>query len=320
MIDAALAELAAVSDERLVAAARSGEWPLDPQRLRLDTPERLAAARAAIAGFARNDGADLWREPGARERGVLPLEIGARRLTALAAAWQRLGGGPERLFHVRGELRPTDDRPLLPHHAATARIAIDPNPGVPAAPFLPHPISLAEVARFAIVLPVLRRCAALAELAAGAFDVLGQPTSALHVEAARRREPPPRRVVWRVRSAAASAGSRVRVVTLTAQHVLAAIGDDASALAGAAWPGGWSDLETAAIGAFAWRRACERDARVQPPRDTVGHHLHVDAAALGRRYRELVDPFAPLLAILRLGCRLHALSPTAVTLELQPRA
>ena len=77
-------------------------------------------------------------------------------------------------------------------------------------------------------------------------------------------------------------------------------------------------IEAAAIGVLAWRRACELDVQVQPPPFAVGNRMLPDPAVVGRRYRELEDPFTLLLAILRLGCRLHALSDAATTLELQP--
>jgi hypothetical protein len=244
-----------------------------------------------------------------------------RRLEGLAQAWERLGGGREFLFHVRWEWRPEEDRPVSREHVEAREIAIDENPGVPEAPYLEHPISLAEAARFSIVTPVLRCCAELGEAAARAFDVLGQPTTALHQRSLARGQRSPRSVVWRVRSAARSAHSRVRMVVLAVRHVL----DDLGAAATPEWfgvpaghPQGWGAFELAAIGALAWRRACELGVPVGAPRVKYGNRMLPAPAVIGRRYRELEDPFASMLAIMRLGCRLHAFSAEATTLELQP--
>lgn len=317
------AEIDAMPSTRLQEVARTGDWPLHPSRVRLDTAERLAAARRAVADLARNHGRELWREPDARGGGVPISAIVARRLDALARAWERLGGGREFLFHVRGELRPAEDRPIARTHLDAPRIAIDPNPGVPRAPYLEHPISLAEAARFAVLQPVMRCCAALGAAASRAFDVLGQPTTALHRQALQHSEPPPRRQVWRLRSTARSARAQVRMEILTVRHVLGDIGDAAAperfgVPAVACHPERWSRLATATIGALAWRLACERDARVGPSSPWAGHRMLASPAVVGRRYRELDDPFAPLLAVLRLGCRLHAFSCEATTLELHP--
>lgn len=311
------AEIEAMPAEALRELALSGVWGIHPLRVQLDTAEHLVAARRAISNFDRNHGGDLWHE----RRSVSRETIHERRLAALARAWERLGGGRELLFHVRGEWRPAEDRPVLRRHLGAPEIAIDENPRVPEAPYLEHPISLAEAARFAIVTPVLRCCVQLAEAAVRAFDVLGQPTTALHRRSLARRHAPQRHVVWRVRSAAHSAHSRVRMALLTAEHLIGDLGAagrsqlDIPALA--RHPQAWGAIELAAIGALAWRRASELGLPVRASRGP-GPRLLTNPAVVARRYRELDDPFTPLLAILRLGCRLHAFSDAATTLELQP--
>lgn len=311
------AEIDATPTEVLREVALSGRWTVHPLRVELDTAERLAAARRAVEDLDRNHGGDLWRE----QRSVSREAIAARRLAALARAWERLGGEREFLFHVRGEWRLGEDRQVLRRHIDAPEIAIDENPGVPEAPYLEHPISLAEAARLAIVLPVLRRGAQLGEAAARAFDVLGQPTTALDLLSRARRGRPARRIVWRVRSAARSRWSQVRMVLLTVGHVLEGLGAEArperfGVPAVAGHPQGWGPVELVAIGELAWRRACELDLRVREPRARFGNRVLVDPAAVGRRYSELDDPFASLLAITRLGCRLHAFSREAATFEL----
>jgi hypothetical protein len=315
------AEIEATPTEALRAIALSGAWKIHPLRVGLDTAERLAAARGLIADLDRDHARELWRE----RRRVIPAEVAERRLAAVARAWERLGGGREFLFHVYGERRAGEGRRVVRTDLAAPRIAIDPGPGVRGAPYFEHPFSLAEAARFAIVLPVMHGCAELATAAVAAFDVLGQPTVGQHRRAMARREAPRRRIVWRIRGAQGSARSRVRMVLLTLQHVLGDLGEVRARSAerlGVPAIGVhheyWGPFEAAAIGALAWRRACEIDARVKPPPFAVGNRMLPDPAVVGRRYRELDDPFTPLLAMLRLGCRLHAFSDAATTLELQP--
>lgn len=348
------AEIEAMPTEALREIAVSGRWGIHPLRLGLDTAERLAAARELIADLDRNHARELWRERGSvsvetiaerrlaarrvetardldhlrerwREQRRVNAAIAERRLAALARAWERLGGGREFLFHVHGERRAEEDRRVVRTDLAAPRIAIDPGPGVTGAPYFEHPFSLAEAARFAIVLPVMRCCAELATAAVAAFDALGQPTVGQHRRAVSQREAPRRRIVWRIRSAEGSARARVRMVLLSLDHVLCDLGEirarSAERLgvpAVGVHHGYWGPFEAAAIGVLAWRRACEIDATVKPPPFAVGNRMLPDPAVVGRRYRELDDPFTPLLAILRLGCRLHAFSDEATTLELQP--
>lgn len=317
------AEIEAMPTARLQEVARTGAWPIHPLRTRLDTAERRAAAREAVADLERDRASDAWRELAATDEDGVRSAITARRLEALARAWERLGGGREFLFHVRGERRAGENLQLDRLRLAAPTLALDPNPGVPPAPCLEHPISLAEAARFAVVLPVMRRCAALGEAAARAFDVLGQPTAAQHRRAALQTEPPRRRAVWRLRSAARSARSKLHMALHASWHVLEGLGSDAAperfgVPAVVLNPGSWSETTTMAIGALAWRIACERDARVQSPRASMGPRMFASPAVVGRRYRELDDPFTPLLAVLRLGCRLHAFSREAATFELHP--
>lgn len=315
------AELAQMPAESLRAAANIREWPLHSLRVELDTATRLAAARQAIADFDRPHALELWRELGRFSRS----EVSALRSRALALAWARLDGGYEFLFHQRGERRPGEDRMLTRrHHVVGApRIEINPNVGVPPAPYLEHPISLAEVARFAIVLPVMRCCVPLGEAMASAFDALGQPTAALHLRAQQQTEPPVRDTVLRIRSAERSRRSCVRVLNFAVLHVLHDIGAPAEleqigVSIAAQYCGSWTQLEAAIIGVLAWRRACERDAVVQPSKFR-GHALTPDPAVIGRRYRELDDPFTPLLAVLWLGCQLHEVSREAITFVIDPQ-
>lgn len=321
--DELCAAISQMPAESLRAAANTREWPLHPLRVELDTVARLTAARQAIAEFDRPHALELWREPGARSRGLSREEIAERRLQALARAWARLGGGNELLFHLRGEVQPGEERPLTRTDVDAPRIAINPNPCVAEAPYLQHPISLAEVARFAIVLPVMRCCVSLGETVASAFDVLGQPTAALHRRAQQQIEPPVRDSVWRIRSAARSRRACVRMLNYAALHLLCDCGaaDEPEQIGVSALTRHyehWTQIEATIIGVLAWRRACERDAAVQPSRYR-GHTLAPNPAVLGRRYRELDDPFTPLLAILWLGCRLHECSREAVTLVIEPQ-
>ena len=318
------AEIAQMSDSHLRAAANTLEWPLHPLRIELDTPTRLAAARQAIADLDRRHDLELWREPGARGRGVSRAQIVKRHLQALARAWARLGGGHELLFHLRGELRPGEDRPLQSAHVDAPRIEINPNFWVRAAPYLEHPISLAEAARFAIVLPVMRCCVPLGEAVASAFDQLGQPTAGLHRRAQQQTEPPVRRAVWRIRSPDRSRRSCVRMVNLAAVHVLRDIGahlgpEQIGVSVLATHYESWTQLQTVILGMLAWRRACERDIRVGPRKLRVGSELTPNPAVVSRRYGELDDPFTPLLAILWLGVRLHEFSRQAITLAIDPQ-
>ena len=317
------AEIEAMPMEALQKIALSGVLEVHPLRVALDTPERRAAARELVADLERDHGAELWRERGS----VTAEAVAERRLAALARAWARLGGGDDFLFHVYGERRADEDRRVVRTDREAATIAIHPDCGVKRAPYFEHPFSLPEAARFAVVLPVLRCCAELGSRSVAAFDVLGQPTVWRHEQAIRRSEAPRRRIVWRIRSAQASARSRVRMVLLTLQHVLGDLCEGGTPLAErlgvprvAVHHGYYGPIEAVAIGVLAWRRARELDAQVRPSPFTVGNRMLPDPAVVGRRYRELDDPFTPLLAILRLGCRLHAFSDEATTLELQPLA
>ena len=119
-------------------------------------------------------------------------------------------------------------------------------------------------------------------------------------------------------SAARSARTRLLVEMLAVWHVLHDLGGlDEVVRAGVPLPsrtfGDWTRLEYAAIGALVWRLARERDTRLR-----ASSLLRVAPAVVGRSYSELDDPFAPLLALQRLGCRLHAFSAEALTLELAP--
>jgi hypothetical protein len=303
------AEIAAMPAEHLREVAQTLEWPLHPLRMQLDTETRLATARHTIA--------DLHRD-------AVRSRTATQRLEALASAWARLGGTREFLFHLRGELRPGEDRPISRDYVEAPRFAINCNPGVRKAPCLEHPISLAEVARFAIVLPVMRCCVPLGEALIRAFDALGQPTHAQHDRAQKQQALPERRTVWQVRSPALRPRSCVRIVNMAAWHVLLDSGARVEpeligvpAVASRYWY--WTHLEPAIVGALAWRLACERDARVQPRRSRAGSELTPNPASVGRRYCELEDPFTPLLAILRLGCRLLEFSPETITFVIGPR-
>lgn len=315
-------EVAGMLPALLQEAVRTGGFPMHPWRAGLDTPERLAAARALVADLRRTHADEVWRALGAGDPRLARPGIVALQTGALARAWQRLGGGDDLWFHLRRVEQPAEELRVSWARREAPRTALDPNPGVPVAPYLEHPISVDEAARFAILLPLLRGCSALAAAAVRALDALGQPTTALHRWAESLREPPSRRAVWRRPNAARADRPGFRMVTLTAAQVLADV--EGRALPGyfglsavLRHPSEWSRLEAVVLGALAWRLACERDAKIQRPAQGVGHRLHLRPAIVGRRYAELEDPFSPLLAILRLGGRLCSCSPATMTLELR---
>ncbi|MEZ4454281.1 MAG: hypothetical protein R3B09_32805 [Nannocystaceae bacterium] len=314
-VDDLLAEIAGLSDEALADLAR-GPRSVHPLRARLDTAERLADARRALADLDRRHAAEIWRSFGAGARAIAPIEIAARQRQALVTAWARLGGDALHV-HLQRSPRPPAQRLSPKIRAEAPRIALDRNPGVPRAPVLVHPASLDEAARFAVLRPLLDRCVALAERAALALDAIGQPTHALARWASRLPAPPRRIAVWRLRHPHRGDRVRDRRVILTAGQVAL----DAAAPPGLrAHPSSLALPEITVAGALAWRRAVEGDAivREHEPRRWSSHVLHLNPRAIGRRYRDLVDPFAPLLAILRLGCRLHGFSSESMTLEVGP--
>lgn len=319
-----LGEVVALASTQLQQAVQAGGWPVHPLRARLDAPERLAAAHERVADLHRRRAGEVWRELRAERRDSAPAAIAARQTEALARAWQRLGDGHPRRFHVRGHARFERER-LQPRARREAPpIAVDPNPGVPRAYGPPHPGSIEDAVRFAAALPLMRPCEELGERAARAFDALGQPTHALAHLAAQTREAPRRAPVWRLWRPR-SAASRQRMVTLTVTKLLHDLGGAQSyELLGLPLSrrhcSEWSELETLTVGALAWRLACDGDLHVQGHDASRywSHMVNLRPEVVGRRYRELDDPFAPLLAIARVGCRLHAFSLEATTFELCP--
>ncbi len=289
----------------LVEVARVGGFAAHPWRASLETPERVAAMRERLAASPGVDAGEAWR------RGADRPEIVALQAGALARAWRSVAGDDELWFHLRRVERPTRELQVTWARREAPRIALDPNPGAPPAPYLGHPISLAEAARFAAVLPVVRGCSSLARSACQALDAIGQPTHALRRWAEGLREPPVRRAVWRLANPARGGRPGFRVVTLTAAHVLAELGTPAGS-----HPSTWGRLEAVVRGALAWRLACARGLKLERSRERAGAMLHVRDEAVGRRYVDLEDPFTPLLAIFRLGCCLRACSPTTMALEL----
>ncbi|MCY0992594.1 hypothetical protein OV203_35975 [Nannocystis sp. ILAH1] len=316
-----LGEVVALSFTQLQQAMRAGRGPSHPLRARLDAPERLATLHQRVADLHRRRAGEVWRAF-AEARDSAPAIIAARQTEALAQAWERLGDGVARSFHVRGHPRLERERLHACARDQAPQIAIDPNPGSPKAHGLAHPGSIEDAVRFAAALPLMRRCEELGARAVGAFDALGQPTHALARLAAHDRESPQRAVVWRLWRPR-SAASRLRMLTLTATQVVHDLGD-AKHHERLGLPGShcseWRELETLTLGALAWRLACEHDARVRG-RDRARHGSHMvnlRPEVVGRPYRELDDPFTPLLTIGRLGCRLHAFSREATTFELCP--
>jgi hypothetical protein len=268
------AEIAKLSAEDLREAAQTREWPLHPLRLQLDTSTRLAAARRSIADLDRNHAAGLWP--------VTRSQVAARWSDALAEAWARLGGDHgELLFHLRGDLRPDDDRPIM------------------------------------------RACVPLGHALTRAFDALGQPTHQQHFRARRQAAPIARRTVWRIRSPERIRRSYLRMAYMAAWHVLDDSGgrnepERIGVPVLGQYYGHWSPLETAIIGALAWRLACDRGMRLLPRRGTVGHAMTANPANLERLYCELEDPFTPMLAVLKLGCWVHEFSPKVVNFVIEP--
>jgi hypothetical protein len=316
-----LGEVVALPFTQLQQALRSGRWPVHPLRARLDAPERLAALYQRVADLHRRRAGEVWRAF-ADDRDSAPAIIAARQTEALAQAWERLGDGVARSFHVRGHPRRERERLHKRARDQAPQIAVDPNPGSPKAHGLPYPGSVEDAVRFAAALPWLRRCEELGARAVRAFDALGQPTHALARLAGHGRESPQRAPVWRLWRPRSEA-SRLRMLTLTATQVLHDLGG-AAQHERLGLPGShcsqWHELETLTIGALAWRLACEHDARVRD-RDRARHGYHMvnlRPEVVGRPYRELDDPFTPLLTIARLGCRLHAFSWEATTFELCP--
>lgn len=303
----------------LQEAARTGGFAPHPWRARLDTPERLAAARRQIDDLRNVHTGALWRR-----EGTTPAAIASAQSRALGSAWERLGGAGECLFHVRRVPHFGADLWVSPARRLAPRVAIDANPGSRPAPCLEHPISLDEVARFAILSPILRRCAELGEAATRALDAIGQPTHALQRWAEAQREPPRRRPVWRLASASRGDRPRLRMLTLLANQVIVAIAGhehpdelgDTPALR--RHPSGWSRIEAAVLGELAWRIAAARGLQIPREAERWWHRVNLRPAVIGRRYRELADPFVPLLALLRLGCGLVAYSPETMTFELEP--
>ncbi|MCY1060272.1 hypothetical protein [Nannocystis sp. SCPEA4] len=318
-----LGEVVALSSTQLQQAMQVGRWPVHPLRARLDTPGRLAIAYERVADLHRRRAGEVWRAFAAGGRvDMAPAVIAARQTEALALAWERLGDGAARRFHVRGHPRVEHERLHALARREAPQIAVDANPGAPRAYGLPHPGSIEDAVRFAVALPLMRRCEELGARAARAFDALGQPTHALARLAAERGGSPQRAAVWRLWRPRSEA-SRQRMVTLTAIKVLHDLGG-AEHHERRGVPGShcsqWSELETLTVGALAWRRACEREVRVRD-HDRSRHWSHLvnlRPAVVDRRYVELADPFAPLLAIVGLGCRLHAFSWEATTFELCP--
>lgn len=311
-------EVVKMAPGRLQEAVRAGAWPVHPMRAELEAPERLAAARRLVADLHRAHADEVWRQLGARGWRSAPARITALQTEALAQAWARLGGGSELLFHLRRPEHLLADLRVSRARLAAPRIAIDPNPGVPVAPYLDHPISIDEAARFSILLPLLRRCTELGEAATRALDAIGQPTTALQARAEQQREPPRRRPVWRRPNAVRVDRSGIRMVTLTAVQVLLDVDDRAALDRGSPHPSEWNRLAALTHGALAWRLACERDVRVGRRISQSSHTVHLRPAIVGRRYHELDDPFAPLLAIVRLGCCLYAYAAGTMTFELRP--
>ncbi|WP_434417443.1 hypothetical protein [Nannocystis pusilla] len=316
-----LGEVVALSSAQLQQALRTGRWPRHPLRDRLDAPERLATLYRRVADLHRRRAGEVWREF-AEDRDSAPAIIAARQTEAIAKAWWRLGDGVARSFHVRAHPRLERERLHALARDQAPQIAVDPNPGAPKARGLPHPGSIEDAVRFAAALPLMRRCEELGARAVRAFDALGQPTHALARLAAQDRESPQRAPVWRLWRPRSEV-SRLRMPTLTATQIVHDLGD-AQHHERLGLPGShcseWRELETLIIGALAWRLACEHDARVRG-RDRArhcGHMVNLRPEVVGRRYRELDDPFTPLLAIARLGCRLHAFSWEATTYELCP--
>lgn len=303
---------------QLQAAASTAGFGLHPWRAALDTPERLRAARDRIEDLRGVHTGALWRR-----EGTTPGDVARLQGRALAAAWARLGGADDGLFHLRRVAHVGADLWISPARGLAPRVAIDANPGVRPAPCLEHPISLDEVARFAILRPMLRRCAELGAAATRALDAIGQPTHALQRWAAQCREPPRRRPVWQPADPSRGDRPRLRMLTLLANHLVVAIGgravpgplDGVPALL--RHPSEWSRLEAAVLGELAWRIASARELLIARDPGRGWHTIHPRPAVLGRRYGELEDPFVPLLALLRLGCGLVAYSPGTMTFELQ---
>ncbi|MBZ5713837.1 hypothetical protein [Nannocystis pusilla] len=318
-----LGEVVALSSTQLQQAMQVGRWPVHPLRARLDAPERLASAYQRVADLHCRRAGEVWRAFAGEDRDAAPAVIAVRQTEALALAWERLGDGIERRFHVRGHPRVERERLHALARREAPQIAVDANPGAPRAYGLPHPGSIEDAVRFAAALPLMRRCEELGARAVRAFDALGQPTHALARLAAQRGESPQRAAVWRLWRPR-SETSRQRMATLTATRVLHDLGG-AEHHERLGVPGGhcsqWSELETLTVGALAWRRACELEVRVRDhDRSRHGSHtVNLRPGIVGRRYAELDDPFAPLLAIVGLGCRLHAFSWEATTFELCPR-
>ncbi|MFY0541024.1 hypothetical protein [Nannocystis pusilla] len=316
-----LGEVVALSFAQLLQAMRAERWPVHPLRARLDAPERLATLYRRVADLHRRRAGEVWREF-AEDRDSAPAIIAARQTEAIAKAWWRLGDGVARSFHVRGHPRLERERLHARARDQAPQIAVDPNPGSPKARGLPHPGSIEDAVRFSAALPLMRRSEELGARVVRAFDALGQPTHALDRLAAGGRESPQRAAVWRLWRPRSEA-SRLRMLTLAATQVVHDLGD-AKHHERLGLPGShcsqWDELETLTIGALAWRLARELDARVRD-RDRARHGLHMlnlRPEVVGRPYRELDDPFTPLLTIARLGCRLHAFSREATTYELCP--
>lgn len=301
----------------LQTAARDGGFPAHPWRASLDTPERLLAARERIADLRGVHSGELWRR-----EGTTPADVARLQSRALATAWERLGGAGESLFHLRRVDHFAGDLWNSPARGLAPRVAIDANPGVRPAPCLEHPISLDEVARFAILLPVLRRCAELGEAATRALDAIGQPTHALR-RAAERGQPPQRRPVWQVANVRRGERPRLRMSTLLANQLVVAVEGRAApdhfggVPAILRHPCGWSRIEAAVLGELAWRIAAASGLPIVRELGKGWHTVNLRPAVIGRRYGALADPFVPLLALLRLGCGLVAYSPETMTFELQ---
>ncbi|MCY1008086.1 hypothetical protein OV079_21510 [Nannocystis pusilla] len=316
-----LGEVVAMSFAQLQQAMRTGRWPIHPLRSRLDAPERLATLYRRVADLHRRRAGEVWRAC-AEDRDSAPAILAARQTEALAEAWGRLGDGVARRFHVRGHPRLERERLHARTRDQAPQIAIDPDPGSPKARGLAHPGSIEDAVRFAAALPSMRRCEELGARAVRAFDALGQPTHALDRLAAHGRGSPQRAAVWRLWRPRSEA-SRLRMLTLTATQVVHDLGD-AKHHERLGLPGshcsGWGELETLTLGALAWRLAREHDARVRDPDRArhCGHMVNLRPEVVGHPYRDLDDPFTPLLTIARLGCRLHAFSWEATTFELCP--
>jgi hypothetical protein len=267
----------APTDDALAGAVESSQWPRDPERARLDAPERRRLVEQIVG--ATRDPREAWER--------------LRPLREAAGCTE----DPQRLFHLRPDrfgATPISVRRRMRVCAVPIALCRTMPPRVPLARALPHPVSTTDAVSFSLFAPALARAEQLAFRVGRALGVFGGGTcdSAGNGAAARF-------IAWATHVPARRT-TLERAVVLLAMALLEQ-GGDGRWTTEPAWlrPSiklpprhyeTWNDVQVVALGTLAFRTLASRGLLVQPTRSSPGACFHFQKQVPMRRSRSTRQP------------------------------